>query len=257
MVTDSDLKSFTCPIDDRKCPSGTAAIVMNSKFDTVSSISDTWSGSRIRQLTNCKIQVKHDIFKSGLASKKREHMMYIHLVEATQTGQVQIVELINNDFRTATIQDIASGETKEIKMNVAAGPFGAIKQDKEWWILYNPQKFKNGEIQIKSEIKLIPLPQVSSGGGFSFGGGSSTPSVPIGTPTESQEEIDTATCTDTADWTNGQPTWEMQTCAQYKEHYEQKVCELWVGATYNYPEINCCICGGSSKKAEEAVAAAA
>ena len=83
MVTDADLKSFTCPIDNTKCPSGNSGILMNTKFDTVVSISDTWSRSRIRKLTNCKIAVKHDIFKSGLASKSNEHIMYIHLVEAT------------------------------------------------------------------------------------------------------------------------------------------------------------------------------
>ena len=138
MVTDPDLKTFTCPIDATKCPSGSNAIIMNTKFDTESSISDSWSRSRIRQLTHCKIQVKHNIFSSGLADKAREHIMYIHHVEATQAGQVQIMELINGDYRTSTISNTESGEIRQIKMNVAAGPFGAIRQDKEWWVLYDP-----------------------------------------------------------------------------------------------------------------------
>ena len=47
-VSNSDLKTFTCPVDQSKCPSGSGGILKSTSFDTITSKRETWSSSSIR-----------------------------------------------------------------------------------------------------------------------------------------------------------------------------------------------------------------
>ena len=92
-VDSLELKQFTCPIDNSKCPNGKDAVLDVTSLDTVVTRSKTWNQLHFRELSNCKYNIKY----SGNVKSESTHFYNLE-IKIEEFDNIQKASIIQIPF---------------------------------------------------------------------------------------------------------------------------------------------------------------
>ena len=141
-VGDQNLKKFSCPVDTSKCPYGGNAELFTDRVDSPIEKSESWSSSSIREKIFCRYHIKY----SGNVINDKYESYNMHIDVQHSSAKAYIAIMLKDEYRHARVEDISGKKVYE-----------RIKSNEEFWILYEPTKYKSGNIKVKSWVEHLGM----------------------------------------------------------------------------------------------------
>lgn len=138
---------MSCPVDNSRCPIGGNAELFMGDWNQPRTLDQSWKSN---QILGNKVYCKFHIKATRTVNDRWQHTNMNIKIESLSGVSAFLLKSKTDDFSSSMDFDISSGMTRS---------FTRLQGNEEFWIVYEPEKFRDGNIKIQVWVEHYQMPQ--------------------------------------------------------------------------------------------------